>query len=109
MTMLHVTPRYSTAMPTIRRGAAVLLAHFGRLINCWIAAAIARHERQAALWTLHRLSDRELKDVGLHRCEIDTVVAEAAKSKQRFEAALCAPSGRAGALPRAKNYAAVES
>jgi uncharacterized protein YjiS (DUF1127 family) len=46
---------------------------FDRLKNFlddWIAAALARRERQAAIFSLHRLTDRELKDIGLYRTNI---------------------------------------
>ena len=44
MTMQNITLRYATT-PS-RRGAGILLARLARLINRWIAAVIARHERQ---------------------------------------------------------------
>jgi uncharacterized protein YjiS (DUF1127 family) len=36
-------------------------------LDDWIAAIIARRERQAAIFALRHFSDRELKDIGLHR------------------------------------------
>jgi uncharacterized protein YjiS (DUF1127 family) len=68
MTMLNTIPHY--AAPGIRRGAAVALARLGRLANRWIAAFIAHRERQANLFALRYLSDRDLKDIGVYRCEI---------------------------------------
>jgi len=50
------------------------------LVDDWIAASIARGERKTATVALHRLSDRELRDMGLdregiehiaYRCELD--------------------------------------
>jgi uncharacterized protein YjiS (DUF1127 family) len=84
MTMQNITPRYATT--PFRRGAgAILLARLARLINRWIAAIIARHEREADLFALRRLSDRELKDIGLYRGDISEGLAEAAKSRTRIQ------------------------
>jgi uncharacterized protein YjiS (DUF1127 family) len=41
-----------------------------RLIDTWVAATIARREQQAAAWALHHVSDRELRDIGLHRVRV---------------------------------------
>jgi uncharacterized protein YjiS (DUF1127 family) len=38
-----------------------------------IAAMLAHRERQAAMFSLRRMSDRELKDIGLHRGLVDEV------------------------------------
>jgi uncharacterized protein YjiS (DUF1127 family) len=37
-----------------------------RLVDGWVAAMIARRERHAAMLTLRHLSDRDLKDIGIH-------------------------------------------
>jgi uncharacterized protein YjiS (DUF1127 family) len=79
MTMLNTAPRY--APPTIRRGAVVFLARIGRFLNSWIAAAIAHRERQASLAVLRLLNDRELKDIGINRCDIGDGLAERAKAR----------------------------
>jgi uncharacterized protein YjiS (DUF1127 family) len=83
MTMLNTTSQY--AAPAIRRGAAVALARLGRLVNNWIAAFIAHRECQANLAALRHLSDRELKDIGLYRCEIGDALAERARARQRMQ------------------------
>ena len=36
-------------------------------VDDWIAASLAHRERRAAIFALQRLSDRELKDMGLYR------------------------------------------
>jgi uncharacterized protein YjiS (DUF1127 family) len=77
MTMLNTTP--SDTLTYFRRRIDIRLARIGRLINRWIAAAIARRERQAALYVLHRFSDRELKDIGLCRGDLGDGLAEAGK------------------------------
>jgi uncharacterized protein YjiS (DUF1127 family) len=43
------------------------------LVDDLIAASIAKRERRAAIFALERLSDRELKDMGLHRGSIGHV------------------------------------
>jgi uncharacterized protein YjiS (DUF1127 family) len=85
MTMLNAIPSGATSRTIVRRRAVILLTRIGRLINRWIAAAIARHERQADLFALHQLSDRELKDMGLYSEDIGGDLAEAAKSRNRMQ------------------------
>ena len=46
------------------------LRRFRRAIDAWVAAMIARRERQATLSALHRMSDRALTDIGLCRGRI---------------------------------------
>jgi uncharacterized protein YjiS (DUF1127 family) len=79
--MLNVTPRYSTAAPAIWRTTRRFLTRVRILINHAIAALIARHQRQAELFYLRRLSDRELRDMGLTRGDLDVGLAEAAKAR----------------------------
>jgi uncharacterized protein YjiS (DUF1127 family) len=45
----------------------------------------ARHERQANLFALRKLSDRELRDIGLYRCDIGEGLAEAAITRIRLQ------------------------
>jgi uncharacterized protein YjiS (DUF1127 family) len=85
MTMLNTTPRYPPATAGLWRGSDSLLARAGRLINHLVAAAIARHERHAELSALGRLSDRELKDMGLYRCQIGPCLDEAAETRIRLQ------------------------
>jgi uncharacterized protein YjiS (DUF1127 family) len=70
MTMLNATPSETTTPKEIRRRAHILLARVGRLVNGWIATAIARRERQSARHGLHHFSDREWKDIGLNRSDL---------------------------------------
>jgi uncharacterized protein YjiS (DUF1127 family) len=83
MNTLTQTRSIATATATIRTKFAVLLAWLGRLINNWVAAAIAHRERQAAITTLHHLSDRELKDIGIYRGEIDVELAKALRRRMQ--------------------------
>ena len=85
MTMLNNTSPYAATAPGIRRGAAIFLARLGRLINRWIAAVIAHRERQAALVALRRLSDRDLKDIGICRNETGDALAERAQERARMQ------------------------
>ena len=85
MTMLNNTSPYAATAPGVRRGAAVFLARLGRLINQWIAAVIAHRERQAALVALRHLGDRDLKDIGLYRSDIEDALAEKAKDRLRMQ------------------------
>ncbi|THD53090.1 MAG: hypothetical protein E8A46_11610 [Bradyrhizobium sp.] len=85
MTMLNAIPRGATNRKIVRRGVVILLTRIGRLINRWIAAAIARHERHADLFSIRRLNDRELKDIGLYRDDIGGTLAEAAKYRNRMQ------------------------
>jgi uncharacterized protein YjiS (DUF1127 family) len=50
-----------------------VLRHARNCLDDWIAANIARRERRAAIFALHRLSDRELKDMGLDRGGIEHI------------------------------------
>jgi uncharacterized protein YjiS (DUF1127 family) len=81
MTMLNITPRSLTTAPAIRRQIGIFLARLGPILDCWVAAAIARRQHQADLFALRQLSDRELKDIGLYRGDIGAGLAEAAKSR----------------------------
>ena len=55
-----------------------------RAIDRWVASMLARRERQAALYAVHHLSERELKDIGLYRGSLSHVAH---------------PDGRRAALP----------
>jgi uncharacterized protein YjiS (DUF1127 family) len=50
-----------------------------------IAAVIARRERQANLVALRHLSDRDLKDIGLYRCEIGDALEQRARDRRRIQ------------------------
>jgi uncharacterized protein YjiS (DUF1127 family) len=68
--------------PTIRRRIRVLLT---RLINRWVATMIAHREREATRVALRHLNDRELKDIGIHRCQIADGLAEVAHGCARLQ------------------------
>jgi uncharacterized protein YjiS (DUF1127 family) len=81
MTMLSNTPGYPLATARNRSSVGSFLVRLGRLVDRLVAAVIARHARHAELAALRRFSDRELKDIGICRNEIDYGLAEAAKTR----------------------------
>ena len=59
-----VTPNLTVRL----RGRARRLGRrMKRAVDAWVASVLARRERQAAIYAVHHLSDRELKDMGLYR------------------------------------------
>jgi len=85
MTMLNNTSSYSVTPVAFRRSARFFIVRLARLLNGWVANAIAQRERRAQQMVLGRLSDRELRDLGLYRCQIGEGLAEAAKDRARFQ------------------------
>jgi uncharacterized protein YjiS (DUF1127 family) len=67
MTMITNIPSSTTTVPIGRKFAAYL----GDCINHWLAAWIARREREVARKMLLSFSDRQLRDMGLCRSQID--------------------------------------
>ena len=67
MTMTTNIPNSAATVPIGRKFAAYL----GDCINHWLAAWIARQEREAARKVLLSFSDRQLRDIGLFRSQID--------------------------------------
>ncbi|MCK1513829.1 DUF1127 domain-containing protein [Bradyrhizobium sp. 190] len=64
---------------------AVWLARLRRLVNRFLAAVIARHERHAARVALHRLDDRQLQDIAMSRSEIESRLEELAQTRARMQ------------------------
>ena len=64
---------------------AIRLARVRRLINRFLAPVIARHERHAAREALRRLDDRQLKDFGMYRAQIDSSLEELAQIRARMQ------------------------
>jgi uncharacterized protein YjiS (DUF1127 family) len=83
MTMLGNIPRHPLAPSQDLSSVGSFLAWLARLADRVVVAAIARHERQAQLAALCMFSDRELKDIGICRGDIDYGLAEAAKTRAR--------------------------
>jgi uncharacterized protein YjiS (DUF1127 family) len=67
MTMINNIPSSAATVPIGRKFAAYL----GDCINHWLAAWIARQEREAARKVLLSFSDRQLRDIGLFRSQIN--------------------------------------
>jgi uncharacterized protein YjiS (DUF1127 family) len=83
--MLNHTSSYSATPAVIRRAIRFSLAVLIRLVHGWVAAAIARRERQANLVMLQSLGDRELRDIGLSRSQIGEGLADAAATRSRLQ------------------------
>jgi uncharacterized protein YjiS (DUF1127 family) len=83
MTLLTTVPT-SAARPWAWRTAR-FLARSRRLAARFLAAVIARHERNAARIALHRLDDRHLKDIAMTRSEIDARLEELAQMRARMQ------------------------
>jgi hypothetical protein len=54
-----------------------------RLLNGWMAAAVAYRERQAALLASHRTGDRKLNNKRLYLGPIDDALERAARLRKR--------------------------
>jgi uncharacterized protein YjiS (DUF1127 family) len=52
-----------------------------RLVDRMVASMIARHQQQAELFVLRRLSDRELQDIGIYRDQIGPGLEDAARTR----------------------------
>jgi len=85
MTMLSNFPRHPLATARSRSSVGGFLVWLGRLIDRLVATTLVRHQRHAELAALHRFSDRELKDIGICRGEIDHALGEAAKMRARLQ------------------------
>jgi uncharacterized protein YjiS (DUF1127 family) len=77
--------RYPPATARYRSSLGIFLVWLGRLIDRLVAAAIARHARHAELAALRQFSDRELKDIGICRGEIDYGLDDAARTRARLQ------------------------
>ena len=67
MTMITNIPCSSATVPIARKFAA----YVGNRINHWLAAWIARTEREAARKMLVSFSDRQLREIGMCRSRIE--------------------------------------
>ena len=83
MTMLTTIPT-SSSRPWAWR-TALFLARSRRLANRLFAAVIARHERHATRIAMHRLDDRQLKDIAMVRTQIDSRLEELAQMKANMQ------------------------
>jgi hypothetical protein len=58
-------------------------ARLKRLLNGWMAAAIAYRDRQAALLTLHQAGNRGLHNKRIYRGPLDDALERAARLRKR--------------------------
>ena len=77
MTMPTDIRLFRPASPTIRRRLMIFL-------NRWVGAMIAHREREAARFALHRLNDRELRDIGIRRDQIADDLAATEQMRARL-------------------------
>ena len=75
------TIQSSPMTPFARKRAILYLAKLRRLVNGWVAAAIFRHARRAALPALRQLDERALKD--LYGSQINDIIERVAQSQRR--------------------------
>ena len=85
MTTLNNTSSDSVIPVAFKRSLRFFAIRLARRINDWVSAVIAHREQQAQRFVLHSLSDRDLKDFGLNRLQIDEGLAEAATARSRCQ------------------------
>jgi len=90
MSLLNHTHDFSSTPSAIRRSLRLFARSVFRAINSAIAVIIAQREQQANLTVLRKMSDRELRDIGLARSEIGAGLAQAAKERMRSQRLLAA-------------------
>ena len=78
-------PHETALQPRARIAASPLVppARLTRLLNGWMAAAIAYRERQTAWLAAHRAGDRNLNTKRIYRGPIDDVLERAARLRKR--------------------------
>jgi len=60
-------PVQSDLVVRLRLRARRLRRRIGHAVDAWVVSMLAYRERQATLYALRHLSNRELKDMGLYR------------------------------------------
>lgn len=83
MSMLNDISDFSASPSAMARSLRALGRSSFRAVNNAVAAIIAQRERQAQMTVLRRLSDRELRDIGLSRSNIGAGLAQAARERTR--------------------------
>jgi hypothetical protein len=76
-----IRPAWIDASPVAN--PLILPARLKRLLNGWMAAAIAYRERQAAWLALHQAGDRDLHNKRIYRGPIDDALERAARLHKR--------------------------
>ena len=85
MSMLNNTSSSFITSGTVAGALRSCRAWLGHLINGYIAKAIAHREHQAHLFMLRHFSDKELKDIGIHRNQVGEGLAEAARDRSALQ------------------------
>ena len=88
MTMLSNIPGYPDRNwfgPGNFRRFGSWLARFKRSLDRLVAKALAYHARKTELLSLRRLTDRELKDIGIWRYQIGEGLDDAARTRARWQ------------------------
>jgi uncharacterized protein YjiS (DUF1127 family) len=86
MALLNDFAARSAAPTAMRSAIAHTTGELAKLINNWIAGLIAQREYQANVALLRSFSDRQLKDVGLDRRQVEKL-AEAGDARSRIQQA----------------------
>jgi len=86
MTLLTTARSSNTRL--FRRRLFVFLSRLGRLVDDWVAFVISDYERRAEIAALQHMSDRQLKDIGLYRGQIEGALSEAARDRLRQQNAI---------------------
>ena len=79
MTLLNTNSSYSD--PSYIRAIRSFGRGFFKLVNGWVAAILAQRAHQANLTVLRHLDDRQLRDIGIYRGEIDAASADAVRDR----------------------------
>jgi uncharacterized protein YjiS (DUF1127 family) len=77
------TISYPGPTSILRKKSILFLARLHRALDNWVAAALAYRARRAALFALRGWDDRELKDIGLYRCQIDETIRKSSRQRMR--------------------------
>jgi uncharacterized protein YjiS (DUF1127 family) len=85
MSLLNDTAHFSPSPIAIRRALRAAVRRISRAVNTAIAAIIAQREHQASLTLLRRMSDRDLRDIGISRSETGEGLAGAARARRRAQ------------------------
>lgn len=81
MSMITTAPSATTL--TMRRSARLQIMRLRRLLDGWVAAAIAYRESQVAFLVERQLQARDLTDTHLYRGPIDHAVEKATRLRQQ--------------------------
>jgi len=83
--MTVLTSMQSSVTRPFALRTAVRLAQLRRFINRFFAGVIARHEAHAVRAALYQLDDRELRDIGICRGQIESSLEDLAQTRARLQ------------------------